>query len=385
MKTRIMYFLSFLAAAAFAFTIDLKQLSSYNVSAKADGQPKQTGSAPPQPIPAVTVGTVGEAADVETRRYTGQVVSSSSVNLTPRVSGEILNVAFREGGYVDKGDLLYELDPVRCTAAVRNAEAKAAECRAKLAYAENSYVRINNLYEQKAASKDSMESQKSELDAAHALLLAAEAALVTAQDDLANTRITAPISGKIGMTNFTCGNYVTPSSGVLTTIVQTDPLRVAFAISNRDFLSMFGNEKTLKDKASVRLRIADDSLYAMTGAVEIVANQADQRTDTIQVYARFGNADGVLLPGGTVTVLLSKNNGSTLPAVLPSAVMHDAKASYVYVLNEQNAVERREIVLGPSDERLQLVRSGLAPGEKVVVDGMHKAMSGDFVKPVLRG
>lgn len=385
MKTRITYVLSFLAVLALVCTVDVKQLTFRNAPVKAGDKPSQAVAASPQPVPTVAVGTVGEAANVETRRYTGQIVTSSLVNLTPRISGEILNVAFREGENVEKGDLLYQLDPVRCTAAIRNAEAKVAECRAKLSYAEISFSRINSLYEQKAASKDTMDSQMSELEATRALLLAAEATLVTAQEDLANTRIIAPISGKIGTTNFTCGNYVTASSGILTTIVQTDPLRVTFAISSRDFLSMFGCEKTLKEKASIRLHLADDSLYAGVGVVEIIANQADQRTDTILVYAKFDNPDGVLVPGGTVTVLLSKNNGSALAAVPPSAVMHDAKTSYVYVLNDQSAVERREVVLGPADNQLQLVRSGVAPEEKVVVDGMHKTMPGGVVKPVLRG
>lgn len=348
-------------------------------------EPMETMAAAPQMKSKVAVGVVGESLEVETRRYTGHVVSSSSVSLTPRVSGEVLGVLFKEGESVKTGDLLYELDPIRYEASVKNAEAKVAEYKAKLAYAENSFNRAENLYQEKAASKDNMENALSEYEAAHALLLAAEADLITARDDLKNTRVFAPIDGKVSLTKYTKGNYVTPNSGALATIVQTNPLRVTFSLSNRDFLSMFRTEEALKGKAAIRLRLADDSVYDLPGIVELVDNQANRQTDTIQVYAKFDNPEGILIPESTVTVLLSRTNGHMAPAVPPSAVMHDAKSAYVYIVTDGDVVERREVALGANDGETQIVKVGLKPGEKIVVDGMHKTMPGGTVVPVMRG
>lgn len=340
------------------------------------------GDGPPQmPAPFVTVSRVSQADNVEVRRYTGQVTHTASVNLVARVSGELLKMNFKEGQMVEKGQVLYELDPIRYQAEVRNAEAKVEENRARLSYAEISHNRNRSLYEERATSKDSMDSSASEYDAIRAALAASEAQLITYRDDLENTVITAPISGKIGVTNYTEGNYLTPSSGTIASIIQLDPLRVHFAISNRDFLAMFGSEEGLKNNAVIRLRLADDSMFDNEGRVEFIDNQANNRTDSVQVYASFANPTGKLLPGSTVSVMLSRRTGGKLPAVLPSAVMHDAKNAYVYVIDAENKIERRDVVLGQLADGGQLIRSGVQSGELIVVDGMHKAMPGMVIEP----
>ena len=336
---------------------------------------------PGAPAPYVTVGKVVEVDDVETKRYTGHVTHTASVNLVARVSGELLEMGFREGDLVKKDQVLFKLDPIRYEAAVKNAEAVVAENEARLRYAETTYNRSRSLFEQRATSKDAMDQSESEHAAIQAALAAAEANLITTRDDLKNTVIVAPITGKIGRSAYTEGNYLTPSSGHIASIMQVDPLRVNFSMSNRDFLSLFGTEQALKDNAVLQLRLADDSMYELEGKVEFIDNQASQRTDSIQVFASFANPAGKLIPGSTVTVLLSRRTGGKLPAVIPSAIMHDAKEAYVYVVAQGNTIERREVTLGPVNDRTQLVRSGLKPGEMIVVDGMHKAMPGMVVEP----
>ncbi|MCC8189247.1 MAG: efflux transporter periplasmic adaptor subunit, partial [Planctomycetes bacterium] len=132
---------------------------------------------------------------------------------------------------------------------------------------------------------------------------------------------------------------------------------------------------------NIRLRLADDSIYEKGGVVEFIDNMANIRTDTIQIYASFDNPEGKLVPGSTVTVLLSHRSGGKSPAVLPSAVMHDQKAAYVYVVGDGNTIERREVTLGAGDSRVQLVTAGLTPGELVVTDGMHKTRPGAVIEP----
>lgn len=341
------------------------------------GQPLQG----PQTV-YVQVDTVTEIEGIEKKRYTGSVNTTSSVDLVARVSGELLRIGFAEGDFVQADQVLYELDATRYEAEVRNIEAKIAEYEARLTYAQQKYKRAKNLYEGRADTKDALDSAESEFEAAQASLLAAEAQLVTVKDDLKNTRIRAPISGKIGLTGYTVGNYLTPNSGIIATIVQLDPLRVSFSMSNKDYLSMFGSEEALKTRSNLRLKLADGTIYEHDGLVEFLDTRANQKTDAIQVFAKFTNPTNKLVPGSTVTVLLARKNGDMQAAVVPSAVMHDSKSPYVYVVDANNTVERRDVVLGPHTATLQAIRSGLHPGERIITDGMHKTMPGGVIEPV---
>ena len=359
MKSRI------ISAAAVLATLSLP------IFAQMPGAMKQT----------VGVAAVEEVSNVQSRRYTGQVVAQAEVNVVPRVSGEILKLGFKDGDYVKKGQLLYTIEKTQYEAAVKQAEANIAESKARLEYAESSFDRNQMLYEVNAASKDTMESTKSAVDALKAGLAAAEAGLVTAQENLKYTDITAAIDGLVGVTKFTAGNYITPSSGSLLTIIQMQPIRVRFSISMADFLSGYGSLTALKQNGQVTLKLADGSEYKDGGTIEFLNNEANMKTDAVQVYASFPNADMKLIPGSTVTVTLSKKSGDKMPAVPPSAVMHDAQTSFVYVVGEGNKIERRVIELGDMTKTHQLVQSGLKAGEKVVYQGTHKVMPGDEIVP----
>ena len=148
----------------------------------------------------VGVEKVTECEDYETRQYTGQVVSKSVVNIVARVSGEILEIGFKDGDVVHKGQMLYKLDPVQYEASVKGAEASIEKCKAELTYAQSNFNRISLLYQKQASSLDTMENAKSTLGAAKAALLSAEASLITAKDNLKNTVITAPQDGLVGVT-----------------------------------------------------------------------------------------------------------------------------------------------------------------------------------------
>ena len=337
------------------------------------------------PVPTVEVAPVMEQQAFQSRRYTGQLLSPSSVSLVARVSGEMLSQGFAEGDYVEAGQLLYQLDDVRYDALVKAAEASIAGTEAHLRYSKANYERVKNLYEKNVDTLDSMESALMNYQNDEAQLASARASLITAKDDLKNTKILAPISGKIGLTSYTVGNYLTPSSGVLATIVQLDPIRLSFSVSNRDFLTLFGSEKALRENAVIRIRLADGSLYPQEGTFEFLNNEANRSTDTIALYASFPNADHTLLPGSAVTVLLSQKMSVTNCAVIPSAIMNDASTAFVWVVDEQNVAHRRNVVLGSADANVQLVTSGLSAGEKIITEGTHKVMmDGQTVNPVDR-
>ena len=329
----------------------------------------------------VGVSTVEEIANVQSRRYTGQVVAQAVVNVTPRVSGEILKLGFKDGDYVKKGQMLYTIEKTQYEAAVKKAEASIAEIKANLEYAQSSYDRNERLYEVNAASKDAMENTKSALGALKAAQAAAEAALVTAQDNLKYTTITAAIDGMVGVTKYTAGNFITPSSGPILTIIQMQPIRVRFSMSTSDFLAGYGSLTALKKEGELSLKLADGSEYASGGKIEFLNNEANVKTDAVQVYASFPNADMKLIPGSTVTVTLSNKSAAKMPAVPPSAVMYNASETYVYVVGEGNKIERRSVELGDMTKTHQLIKSGLKTGEKVVYQGTHKVMPGDEIVP----
>ena len=155
-----------------------------------------------------------------------------------------------------------------------------------------------------------------------------------------------------------------------------------FAISNKDFLTDYGSEKELKEKAEVTVKLGDGSIYPLTGKVTITENQSNEATDAVILYAVFANPDQKLNPGATVAVLLRKNESVTYPCVLPSAVMHDGTSSYVYVLDDNNVPTRRNVKEGVQKGDKQIVLEGLKEGERVVTDGMLKVIPGTPVVPV---
>lgn len=329
------------------------------------------------------VALVEEKVDMQVKYFPGRVTPVAQVNVIPQVSGEILEVGFENGSFVKAGDLLYRLDPVKYEAAVKNAEAKVAEHKASLSYAEASYVRHKRLENSRAVSLDAVDSALSARDSVRASLAAAEADLISAKDDLRHCRITAPISGRIGTTQFTAGNYLQKGQGTLVTLIQTAPIRVRFSISNAEFLEMFGGKSSsFRANGIVTLMLADGRDYQEDGQIEYVENAADDQTDTIQVYALFPNANGILRSGGTVSVTLQSRVGVKKPAVPPTAVLQDMHGSYVWVVKNDRTVERRYVVRDRTDQDVQFIASGLKIGETVVADGVHKVNKSSLIEAV---
>ena len=202
-------------------------------------------------------------------------------------------------------------------------QAKIAEYEAKLIYAKNDYERIDQLYKKGVSTKDEMESALSQYKSYQASLLGVKAEFILSEDDYKHCRIYSPISGVIGLTNYTEGNYITPSSGILVTIIQLDPIRVKFSMSTRDFLNNFSDIEGLKKNCTVRIKMADNSFFDEEGAIEFVNNEAVKATDTIQVFAKFKNSKSRLLPNNTVAVYLGNKKGVEKVVIPSTALMYD--------------------------------------------------------------
>jgi len=328
------------------------------------------------------VARVSEQPDRRALSYPGRVVPVARVDVVPQVSGEILEVAFDNGALVKAGDVLYRIDPVQYEAAVKNAESKLAEMKANARYAELSYDRHKNLLETRAVSLDAVDNALSQRDSSRAALAAAQAALVAAKDDLAHCTIVAPIAGKLGSTAKTRGNYAVKGSETLVTLVPSRPMRVRFAISNREFLDLFGGRTDrLQEESRLSLTLANGETYAEEGRVEYIENEADERTDTMLVYALFPNETRKLRAGGTVAVTLSAKNGVMRPAIPPTAILQDTQGPYVWALDAEGRAERRTVARGEAVGDWLFVEKGLKPGERIVADGAHRVKRGMTVTP----
>lgn len=324
------------------------------------------------------VGEVKGVADEQAKTFPGRVVPVQKVEVTPEVSGDIVEVCFANGALVKEGDVLYRILAVKYRSALKNAQAKVAEAKARQAYAKSSLARHESV-RANAVSKDALDNAKSELTVATAALEAAEADLAVAEYNLKRCEIRTPIAGKTGSTRLTRGNPASPATP-LVAVVQVQPIRVRFSLSNGEFLSMFGGRQSvLKEKGEVTVTLANGDAYAEKGVMEYVENLADESTDTMCMYATFPNADRILKPGATVGVTLRSKEGVVKCAIPPSAVMQDVRGAYVWVLDAEGKAARRPISRGRLAGDLLFVESGLKVGERIVVDGTHKVSPGDIV------
>ena len=328
---------------------------------------------------AVLTQTVQSGTAKTVRRYPARILAVEQVDVVSRLSADIVEVCFTEGSFVRKGQLLYRLDDIRFVAAVSNQTSQIAETEAKLELATLTYDRKRKLAEKGMSPRadfDAARAAKLELEAN---LEAAKAALILAEDDLRHARIVSPIDGKIGLTAKTAGNYVTPESGVLATIVKTDPLRVRFSLSMSDYARLFGcSEERLKSEADIRIDTPPGMKPLPKGAIEFIDLKAVERTDTVLVYVRQPNPDGRLLPDSAASLVLSVAASGVQPWVPPQALIEDGDESFVYVVEDGKANLRAVEESARLPDRV-FVKSGLKAGETVIVGGTHKVSDGAAV------
>lgn len=348
-------------------------------------QKKAAPAGPAMPPATVLVGEAGSIRDAAAKRYVGALKAVYDVGLPARISGVLMEQKVNHGDFVEKGQLLFVLEDTTYRAAVASARAQVAQCEAEFKYSKSNFERNDRLHKQKAVSESAYEEATRLYAANTAKLAAAKAALLDAENNLSYTKIHSPIKGRIGKCTYSPSNYVTPASGVLATVVSIDPVNADFAISERDYLSLFGSIDAVKRDAVVKLQLADGTIYPTEGKIVFVDNKIDPDTDTVLIRAEFKNPDYKLIPGGLVTVQLSHRQSRELTAIPLSALLIDAKGAYVYVLDKENRIARRDVVIGSEIGGVQSVRKGLRPGETIVTDGTHKARPGSVVTPIRRG
>ncbi|MDR1020771.1 MAG: efflux RND transporter periplasmic adaptor subunit [Synergistaceae bacterium] len=334
-----------------------------------------------QQVPSVVLYIVEDVDLSISREYMGKVEPVQSVAVRPQVSGVITDVRFKEGSRVKAGDLLFGIDNRQFAAAVDLR-------KADLARAEANYDRAAK-YRARLASSDSRSIPAVDVDMAEndvlqcrAAIQQAKASLRLAELDLGYTKITAPIAGRIGKAFFTKGNYVSPAGGPLAEIVQTDPIRVVFAMPDKDYLERMDDFKKSGNRVfNTSIRLANGIVYPQNGERDFEENSMNESTGTITMRLRFDNGDGTLVPGAVVRVQATPAARRTGPVIPQEAVLADPEGDYVYVVDESNVAHQRRVTLGPEVGSMCEVVSGLASGDRVVRRGIQSVRPEGPVNP----
>ncbi|MEP6994385.1 MAG: efflux RND transporter periplasmic adaptor subunit [Acidobacteriota bacterium] len=334
-------------------------------------------AAPPEAVP-VRVGTVLQKAVPVEIRSIGTVQPFTSVAVKALVTGEIMQVHFREGQSVHKGDPLFSIDPRPYQAALAQAEAALARDKAMWTNADTDVKRYEDLVKKDYVTRQQYDSTKANAEAAQATVRADQAAVERARLDLSYCSIRSPIDGRTGSVMVQVGNIVKPNDITLVTINQVAPIYVSIAVPERSLPEI--RQRQAQNRLIV---IAQDSTSGKTlaqGDLTFIDNAVDRTTGTILLKATFANTDNALWPGEYVNAVLTL---STEPAAIVApagAVQNGQQGSYVYVVKPDNTVESRPVTPGRLIADGTVIQKGLAVGERVVTDGQLRLQPGSKVE-----
>lgn len=350
------------------------------------------GQRQPPVIPPMEVAVVElEAEDIPLYLdMIGQTLGSVDIPIRARVDGVLEEIHFLEGREVSKGQLLYVIDPLPYQTRVVEAEGRLAEARTQLAKAESDLQRIRPLAEMDAVSQQDLDSAVAQFEAAQGTLQAAEAQLKQANIELSYTRITAPVDGSISITEARVGEYVgrEPNPVVLNVVSRTDPIRVRFSINEREYLrfsreiaqGIRSEEPTNDPQASqLQLILADGELYEHRGRIVSFDAAIDPNTGTLTLEADFPNPDRIVLPGQFARVRGAVDVRRNAVAVPQRAVIELQGLYQVAVVDADGTVEVRSVEMGPRVDNRWIVDAGLAPGERIALEGLQRLQTGATV------
>ncbi|NTX12016.1 efflux RND transporter periplasmic adaptor subunit [Myxococcus sp. CA056] len=361
------------------------------VLARDEGSDAQGGAGPAKPAAAPVV-----AAEVVTRQvadsaeFTGTLAAVQSVELRPRVGGYIDAVRFQEGGLVTAGQVLFQLDARTFEAANARAQADLRQAEERRTLTEKKFERGEKLVAEQAISRGDFDVLMAERAEARARVESAKAAARSAEIDLHDTRVRAPVSGRVGRALVTAGNLVSGGSAnatLLTTIVSVEPFYVYFDVDEATYLRFAGTASGARGKdgrvnaVPVRVALTGEEGFPREARLDFLDNQVAAVTGTARARAVLPNPDGKLTAGLFARVRLE--TGTARPTILiqDQAVGTDQKGRYVLVVRPDQTLEQRRVELGTTEGGLRVVREGLSAGERVVLKGM--ARPGMTVAPTM--
>ena len=336
------------------------------------------------PLPVVMVEDA-RIDDVEIYgEYVGRVRAAQFVEVRARVEGYLEKMLFDEGSQVEKGQVLFVINPDTYQANVDKALAQLKKNEAQAQKAKRDLERVRPLYEQNAASRLDVDNAVAAYETAQAEVAMSKADLAQARLELSYTTVRSPISGRISERNVDLGTLVGPGAkSLLATIVKSDTVLIDFSMTSLDYLKSRERNVELGERDSSRswqpyvtITLADNTVYLRRGLVDFADPQVDPKTGTFSVRATMPNPERAVLPGQftKVKILLDVREDATVIPV--KSIIVERGASYVYVLRPHNKVEKRFVEIGPEIDNQVVVERGLAPGEMVVVEGQHKLSPG---------
>lgn len=348
----------------------------------------------PKPAPPVYPTVQAEPLMVEDVEiyveYAGKIKARQHVEIRARVEGYLERMFFEEGGYVEKNELLYSIDPKLYRARVEKASAQLKKDKALMQKAERDLQRIRPLYEQNAASQLDLDNAIAAYEAAQAEVVMSEADLAQAEIALSYTEVRSPISGFISESSADIGTLVGPGGkSLLATVVNSDTVEVNFSMTGLDYLKSKERNvnlgKRIEDRKwnpYVTITIADNREYPIKGMVDFADPKVDPNTGTFSVRAQMPNPDHILLPGQLTKVRLLMDVYENAIVIPSKALVIEKGGAYVFVLRKDDIVEKRFVELGPEVANKFVIERGLGADEMIIVEGFHKLSHGMRVDPV---
>ncbi len=346
--------------------------------------------APPEaPPPEISVVEVVQREATITQDFVGQTLGSTDIPIRARVEGFLLTRTFKEGRSVEEGQLLYTIDPAPFRSKVVGAEGQLAEAKTMLAKSRADLARIKPLAAMNAVSQQDLDGATAQRDAALGSVQAAEANLELAKIELGYTEIYSPIQGYIGISAAEVGEFVgaPPNPVVLNFVSQIDPIRVRFAINERDYLRLSRSlaerrrrgEEEEQAQRNIQLILADGSIHEHLGKVVAADAAINSETGTFTLEADFPNPDAIVIAGqfARARIPIEERPDALL---IPQRAVSELLGNFrVFVVDDAGAVAMRQVELGPPVGRLRIVESGLKPGERVAIEGLLSLKNGATV------
>jgi len=339
------------------------------------------------PAPQVTVGRPEQKEVVNWNEFTGRTAAVKLVNVTPRVSGYIVDIPFKEGDIVHKGDLLFQIDPRPYQDAYEQALGQLQHAQANQKLQDATFERQQRLRETGVIAKEDYDTALSNKNQAAAQVVSAQAARNSAQLNLEFTHVVSPIDGRVSHQLVNIGNLVQADSTRLTTIVSIDPIYAYFSV---DELAALSYQRLTREgklassgggKLPVYLQLQDETGFPHQGTIDFSDNAFDSSTGTLLVRGSFPNSDGFLTPGNFVRVRVASSPNYKALLVADRAIGSDQDQSFVYVVDAKNIARLRHIKTGQLAEGLRVVKSGLHPDDIVIINGIIKVRPDSSVRP----
>src|SRR6202158_2476026 len=360
-------------------------LVGFSTGCSSSAQPKGAPQQPPEvSVAEVICKQIGDADE-----FTGRLEAVHAVEVRPRVSGYLQRVQFKEGEIVREGNLLFQIDPRPFQAEVDRLKGELSQAKAQRSRAQSDFDRAERLHNNDGMSAEEYDRRAAVRNEAEARIASTEGALRGAELNLEFTRVTAPITGRVGQEEIPEGNLVEGGAGQikpLTTLVSLDPIYVYFDVDEQTYLkyarvTQGHGTGSHELRSEARLGLADEDGFPHIGQVSFVDNQVSTSTGTIRLRATFVNKNLALTPGLFARIRLHGDGAHSASLARDEAVVTDLNQKYVFVLGKNNTLEYRPVKLGPMTEGLRVVRDGLRNGDVIVVNGLQRVRPGAAVNP----